>query len=169
MEIARVAKFHKISFKQFEQDFMAAQIGSDCDIKAVYDNIKLPVRATKDSAGYDFFMPTELSLAAGDGTLVPTGIRAKIARGWVLKLYPRSGLGFKFRLSLDNTVGIIDGDYFNAENEGHIMIKLTNCGAKPLSLAAGAGFAQGLFIPFGITEDDEAEGARTGGFGSTGN
>ena len=89
--------------------------------------------------------------------------------GWVLKLYPRSGLGFKYRLQLNNTVGIIDSDYFNSDNEGHIMAKITNDSKenKVLQLKAGDGFMQGIFVQFGITVDDEAEGVRNGGFGST--
>ena len=62
----------------------------------------------------------------GESIKVPTGIRAEMEEGWVLKCYPRSGLGFKFRLQLNNTVGIIDSDYFYSDNEGHIFAKLTN-------------------------------------------
>ena len=88
---------------------------------------------------------------------------------WVLKLYPRSGLGFKYRLQLNNTVGIIDSDYFYSDNEGHIFAKLTNDSkeGKSLTIPAGDGFMQGIFLEYGITVDDEAEGVRNGGFGST--
>ena len=88
---------------------------------------------------------------------------------WVLKLYPRSGLGFKFRLQLNNTVGIIDSDYFNSDNEGHIFAKVTNDSneEKVLSLEKGAGFMQGIFLEYGITVDDDVDGVRNGGFGST--
>mgnify|MGYP002514300071 CR=1 FL=1 len=88
---------------------------------------------------------------------------------YVLCLYPRSGLGFKYRLQLNNTVGIIDSDYYYSDNEGHILIKITNDSneGRILSLNAGDGFAQGVFLPFGITEDDDASGIRNGGFGST--
>lgn len=88
---------------------------------------------------------------------------------WVLHLYPRSGLGFKFRLQLNNTVGIIDSDYFNSDNEGHIFAKITNDSneGKVLTLQAGEGFMQGIFLEYGITEDDDADGVRNGGFGST--
>ena len=86
----------------------------------------MPERATVGSAGYDFFSPIDFALAPGETIKIPTGIRAKIDDGWVLKIYPRSGLGFKFRLQLNNTVGIIDSDYFYSDNEGHIMAKITN-------------------------------------------
>ncbi len=88
---------------------------------------------------------------------------------WVLKCYPRSGLGFKYRLQLNNTVGIIDSDYFYSDNEGHIFAKLTNDTneGKTLVIPAGTGFMQGIFVEYGITVDDAAEGVRNGGFGST--
>ena len=127
----------------------------------------MPRRATKGSAGYDFFAPETFSLAPSETIKIATGVRAKINDGWVLMIFPRSGLGFKYRLTLDNTVGIIDADYFNAENEGHIFIKMTNCGDKPLTVEKGKAFAQGVFLPFGITADDDCGGERTGGFGST--
>ena len=85
----------------------------------------------------------------------------------MLQIYPRSSLGFKFRISLDNTVGIIDGDYFGAENEGHIMIKLTNGGEKEAFVEEGKGFAQGIFLEYGLTREDAVIGIRKGGFGST--
>ena len=106
----------------------------------------------------------------GETVKVPTGIRCKIDEGWVLKCYPRSGLGFKYRLQLDNTVGIIDSDYYNSDNEGHIFIKVTNDSKRPwknLNVLRGDGFAQGIFVEYGITVDDETAGVRNGGFGST--
>ena len=100
---------------------------------------------------------------------IPTGIRVQMDEGWVLQIYPRSGLGFKYRLQMNNTVGIIDSDYFFSDNEGHILVKMLNDGreGKRVELAAGMAFAQGIFMEYGITEDDEAEGIRNGGFGST--
>ena len=165
----RIAAFEKVSFEQFEKDF-SKNFPQVNDIKAVYDSIKLPQRATAGSAGYDFYAPVELNLKKGESLLIPTGIRSKINGGWVLKIYPRSGLGFKHRVQLDNTVGIIDADYYNSSNEGHIMIKLS-CDAHDdghtVTVNAGDGFAQGIFLQFGITFDDQASGVRNGGFGST--
>ena len=87
----------------------------------------------------------------------------------MLQCYPRSGLGFKFRLQLNNTVGIIDSDYFYSDNEGHIFAKITNDSkeGKTLTVEVGQGFMQGIFMPFGITVDDEVTAIRNGGFGST--
>ncbi len=160
----RIAKFEKVSFNEFKKAF-----NSEEEARKVYEDIKLPRRATEGSAGYDFYAPQAFSLKSGETAKIPTGIRAKIENGWVLSLFPRSGLGFKFRLQLDNTVGIIDADYYNSDNEGHIFIKVTNCSyeEKTVSVEAGSGFAQGIFLPFGITEDDDVTDTRNGGFGST--
>ena len=153
----RIAKFYKVSLDQYLKD------GNQSD----YEKICLPKRATAGSAGYDFFAPYSFTLAPNQTIKVATGIRVEIDNGWVLKIYPRSSLGFKYRLRLDNTVGIIDSDYFYADNEGHIFIKITNLGDKELVVEQGKAFAQGVFVEFGITVDDDCVGVRTGGFGST--
>ncbi|MGN1338724.1 MAG: deoxyuridine 5'-triphosphate nucleotidohydrolase [Oscillospiraceae bacterium] len=159
----RIAKFEKVSLAQFKDGCKQA------DPEKIYEAIKLPRRATAGSAGYDFFAPYTVTLAPGETVKIPTGVRALMEAGWVLKIYPRSGLGFKFRLQLDNTVGIIDSDYSQSDNEGHIFIKLTNDSkeGKTVEIPAGTGFAQGIFLEYGITVDDDADGVRNGGFGST--
>lgn len=106
--------------------FGGQAIRQDKEIQAIYQDIRLPQRATRGSAGYDFYAPMEIILAPGEGIKVPTGIRAEMDEGWVLTCYPRSGLGFKYRMQLDNTVGVIDSDYFYSDNEGHILAKITN-------------------------------------------
>lgn len=162
----KIAKFYKVSREQFEKDWQDSfgQSGEE-----IYDTIKLPARATRGSAGYDFFAPCDIRLEPGQTVKIPTGIRAEMEEDWVLQLYPRSGLGFKYRLQLNNTVGIIDSDYFFSDNEGHIQAKITNDSreGKVLEIAARTGFMQGIFLEYGITVDDEAEGVRNGGFGST--
>lgn len=157
----RIAQFLNVSREQLQKDWT---------LNAPLPNeIRLPQRATTGSAGYDFFAPTGFELKPGETILLPTGVRARMDDGWVLMLFPRSGLGFKYRLQLNNTVGVIDSDYFNAKNEGHIMLKLTNDSneGKTLSIAAGEAVAQGVFLPYGVTVDDAATGQREGGFGST--
>ena len=163
----KVAKFSKVSFEQFNEGWQEA-FGQAVE-RDKYDALKLPTRATVGSAGYDFFSPLTFTLEPGETIKVPTGIRAEIAEGWVLMLFPRSGLGFKYRLQMNNTVGIIDSDYFYSDNEGHIFVKLTNDSKenKTVIVEAGQGFVQGLFIPFGITQDDNVSALRNGGFGST--
>lgn len=158
----RVAKFLPVSATRFREDWEGAFPGV-----LIPEIPQMPLRATAGSAGYDFFAPLDFHLEPGQTVRIPTGVRARIEDGWVLMLFPRSGLGFKYRLQLNNTVGIVDADYFNALNEGHIFIKLTNAGDKPLSVKKGEAFAQGVFLPYGLTEDDDASGERVGGFGST--
>lgn len=153
----KIAQFEKVSLTEFSK---SANV-------ELYQDISLPKRATSGSAGYDFFAPETFTLLPNQTIKIPTGIRVRIDEGWVLNIYPRSSLGFKYRLRLDNTVGIIDSDYYNADNEGHIFIKITNCGDKELTVEKGKAFAQGVFTPYGITYDDDASAKRSGGFGST--
>ena len=166
----KIAKFEKVSLNQFEKDYLNAFPELTIkNIELIYNRIKLPKRATTGSAGYDFFAPFDIELRPNETIKVPTGIRAKIDNGWVLTIYPRSGLGFKYRLQLNNTVGIIDSDYYGSSNEGHIYIKITNDTNENriISIKEGEGFAQGIFFNFGITEDDDVSEIRDGGFGST--
>ena len=167
----RVARFEKISYDQFIKtiDNLNSPVEKK-DLYSVHKDIKMPKRATKGSAGYDFFLPYDLDLAPGQSTIIPSGIKVYIIEGWVLKIYPRSGLGFKYRLQLDNTVGIIDSDFYNnATDEGHILIKLTNDGfeGKSIHLGKNTAYAQGIFVEYGITEEDEVVSTRNGGIGST--
>lgn len=168
--IKRIAKFHKVSLEQFTEDWKDT-FGETEDekIREIYEEIKLPRRATSGSAGYDFFAPVRVLLAPGETIKIPTGIRAEMEENWVLKCYPRSGLGFKYRLQLNNTVGIIDSDYFYSDNQGHIFSKITNDTneGKSIEIEAGTGFMQGIFVEYGITVDDDADAVRNGGFGST--
>lgn len=166
----RIAKFHKVSRERFAADWADTFEGVTREAAdVIYDGIRLPKRATAGSAGYDFFAPEEFTLAPGETIKIPTGIRVEMEADWVLKCYPRSGLGFKYRLQLNNTVGIIDSDYFYSDNEGHILAKVTNDTneGKTLVIPADTGFMQGIFVEYGITVDDDATAVRNGGFGST--
>ena len=166
----RIAKFHKVSYEQFEGDWKDTfgPIETE-EIRRIYEGIRLPARATAGSAGYDLYTPVAMTIRPGETMKIPTGIRVEMNDGWVLAVFPRSSLGFKYRLQLNNTVGIIDSDYFFSDNEGHIFMKITNDSneGKTVEVPAGTGFAQGIFMQYGITEDDDAEGIRNGGFGST--
>ncbi|HAV18707.1 MAG TPA: deoxyuridine 5'-triphosphate nucleotidohydrolase, partial [Erysipelotrichaceae bacterium] len=112
--------FHKVSLNQFALAY------KDNNVEKIYNDIKLPQRATKGSAGYDFFAPFDFTLKPNETITIPTGIRCEMDENRVLMIFPRSGLGFKYRMQLNNTVGIIDSDYFYSDNEGHIFIKITN-------------------------------------------
>ena len=166
----RIAEFEKVSFERFCEGWESVRGKTDADtLIRAFAALSLPVRATSGSAGYDFYLPFDLVLHPGESVRIPTGIRARMEEGWVLMLFPRSGLGFKYRLQMDNTVGVIDSDYYYSDNEGHIFAAITNDSRqeKVLSLKAGDAFMQGVFMPFGITESDCAAGRRNGGFGST--
>ncbi len=166
----RIARFEKVSLEQFREGWSDSfQTADENEVREIYAGICLPRRATAGSAGYDFFAPAELSLKPGETVKIPTGIRVWMEPGWVLKCYPRSGLGFKYRLQLNNTVGIIDSDYYFSDNEGHIFAKITNDTneGRTVELARGDGFMQGIFVEYGITVDDDVTDIRNGGFGST--
>lgn len=165
----RVGQFEKVSFNEFAKAWENIFVDTKEEIKQLYENIKLPYRATQGSAGYDFFTPIAITLAPKQNILIPTGVRVKIENGWFLGIVPKSGLGFKYRLQLDNTMGVIDSDYYYSDNEGHIFVKITNdCNQdKVIEIKAGAAICQGIFLPFGITLDDHATNVRNGGLGST--
>lgn len=165
----KCARFEKVSVSQFCNDFCETFNVSEEIAKKLYEDIKLPKRATKGSAGYDFYLPIDIVLEPNQTLKIPTGIRCYMEEDVVLSVYPRSSLGFKFRMQLNNTVGIIDADYYNAKNEGHIQIKVTNDSKenKTISLTKGDGFAQGIFTEYLVTYDDVTTGERVGGFGST--
>lgn len=154
-----IARFEHVS---------AAQYGADAPADALpVEAIPLPRRATVGSAGYDFVCPVDVTLSPGDAVTIPTGIRCEMQPGWVLLIFPRSGLGFKHQLSLANTVGVIDSDYFGAANEGHILVRIVNRGNHAFSIARGERFCQGIFLPHGLAEEETVQAARQGGFGST--
>ena len=163
-----MTRFEKVSKAQFEKDWRSTFGVTPLD--DVYDGIKLPRRATKFDAGYDFFAPVDLVIGPSETVTIPTGIRAVMDEGTVLLLMPRSGLGFKYRLQLDNTVGVIDAHYYTSDNEGHIMARLTN-DSKDFRICrvdAGQAFMQGVLLPFLTMElEEQPTKERNGGFGST--
>ena len=137
--------FEKISFNQFKKDIK--------DDKKLYDNYSLPKRGTKCSAGYDFFAIEEFTIKPGEVKKVPT----------------RSSMGFKYNVRMTNQIGIIETDYYNNENnEGHMWVALQNHGEKDYHVKKGEAYAQGIFTKFlTVDDEEEIEGKRKGGFGST--
>lgn len=173
--------FEKVTKERFIEDFtkefinvshnMSVDEIYDMSVDEIYDKIQLPTRSTYGSAGYDFRTPIPFYLPAGETIKIPTGIKVCLDRGTFLMCVPRSGLGFKYRLQLDNTVAIIDEDYYNNPgNEGHIWFKLTNDSrdGKGVQLNMGDAMCQGIILSYLIVDDDNAQGDRVGGFGSTG-
>lgn len=196
-------EFMKVSEKQFIEDAKKCfNIGDNEKhpleiFHRYYEEIKLPTRATAGSMGYDFYSPFNFNIIKGDWVTIPTGIRVKLPQNTGLILFPRSGQGFKYHISLANTAGVIDSDYFNADNEGHIMIKLVNNGLNQMDIlktysledelnfwlydneeatkkdngmfkcVRGTAIAQGIILPYLVAVGDNVTTKRTGGFGST--
>ena len=151
--------FEVISQKQMNIDF-------EPDVE--YE-VKEPKRSTKESAGYDIFTPVDIMLKPNEEVKIPTGLRVHMQKGEVLLIFPRSGLGFKYYTRLANTIPVIDSDYVNSDNEGHIWIKIRNEGNKDLFINKGEAFCQAIFMPFLLIDGDNFEDGedRNGGFGST--
>lgn len=195
-------RFEKVSFTQFESalrdccldngDFeMLEKISDRFEAKDIWTLLKLPKRETMKAAGYDFFAPFDFTLKPGETIKIPTGIRVILDDDKYLMCAPRSGLGFKYRAQLDNTIGVIDADYSDSDNEGHIMVKLTNDSKVPpmklidkikkklgmkyvdpvekktFTVCGGHGMFQGIISQYFKTEDDVTNEVRNGGFGST--
>ena len=165
-------KFEKISERQFFIDF-AEYLDDECldvrDSKAIYNMIKLPKRATTGSAGYDIFTPYNITIPPKGTVKIPTGIRVILDSDKFLAIYPRSGLGFKYKMQLWNSVAVIDADYSNSDNEGHIWVKFYNDSpeGKTITIKQGEAMCQGIIQQFFKTDNDEANGIRNGGIGST--
>lgn len=157
--------FHKISRQQAEEDKVLDLLP--------YEEIKLPKRATAGSAGYDFYSLSDFTLNPGEEIKIPTGIRCIIPEGYFLMIVPRSGIGFRYGVRLRNSTGIVDADYSNSDNEGHIWVKLdypelSRVEQKPLVIKKGEAICQGIILPFAVFKNEEKDfQIRNGGFGST--
>lgn len=175
-------RFELVSFDQFKKDWCDVfnvddgydgwDINNEHDIedvKYIYNHISLPTRSTKHSAGYDFNSPINFNLNPGESIMIPTGIRSYMPNNMVLMIFPRSGLSTKYRFVPMNLTAIIDSDYYNADNEGHIHMKMVNDGNKPLCIEQGQAFCQGVFTNYFTTGNDTSSNMRKGGFGSTDN
>ena len=199
--------FEKVTFEQFKNDLFAVypklkkkvettEYVED-NIKSIYNMIKIPIRATKNSAGYDLFAPFDIYMRPSETMIIPTGIKVKLDDDKTLICCPRSGQGSKYKLQLSNTIGVIDSDYHdNIKNEGHIFIKLTYDGFKkirevenfynkkdsdsiatfsdifdadnvPLSFTKGTPFCQGIIVKYFTVNNDNIDVIRVGGLGST--
>lgn len=165
------AKFEKVSTKQFIKDwieFFPEDVDNYEYIQNIYNNIKLPVRGTSKSAGYDFFMPMDVIFYTGGEMVIPTGIKCiNLPYDKYLAIHPRSKLGTEYRFIITNLTGIIDADYSESKKEGHILIKMVNEGIHDLNIEQGKAFCQGIIQNYYITENDDCTKIRTGGFGST--
>lgn len=171
--ILKVGQFHYVSEKQKLKSITNIGKNNSFSLDSEFylsNQFSLPRRGTVKSSGYDLYSPFEFVLKPGETIFIPLGINVEIENGRWLMCIPRSGVGFKYRIRLDNTVGNIDADYYmNENNEGEICLKITNCGTKDYEVKYNDRILQAVFVPFGITYDDEPiSEIRTGGFGSTG-
>ena len=164
-----MSHFEKVTFEQWKADCGIKGLSDDM-LKKWFDAIKLPKQATSASAGCDFFMPFNLNFEGGSSFKIATGVRWVCEDGdrdKVLLIVPRSGLGFRYGIRLSNTVGVIDADYCDSDNQGHIIISLVNPSDVAVPLEEGKPFAQGIVVRYEVPEGAGSGEARNGGFGST--
>ena len=154
-------KFEKISFEQFKKDIS--------DDEKLYESYSLPKRSTKNSAGYDIASLEEYTLKPGEAHIFVTGLKVSMNSDEVLYLYGRSSFGYKYNITLANSVGVIDSDFYNnIDNEGHFKVKLINHGEKEVKINIGDRIAQGVFMKYLIVDnEEEIIKERKGGLGST--
>ncbi len=166
--------FEKVMYDAFERDMMQYRpinfLGGE--VKEAYDKIQLPERKTRYSCGYDVRTPVKVVLTPHSSIVIPTGVKAVFRpdemETWCLKLYARSSVGIKDKVVVTNGTGLIDSDFQFADNDGDMLIALTNMSDEIRKYDAGDRVCQAVFELFGITNDDEADGTRTSGVGSTG-
>ena len=151
--------FEKISFERFSLD-----VKND---RKLYDEYKLPRRASKNSCGYDFLAMEDYIIHPGEIKKIPTGYKSKFLSDEMLMIVVRSSMGFKYNVRMCNQVGVIESDYYNnISNEGHMWVALQNEGDRDYIINKGDAYAQGIFIKF-LTCGDNPEEERIGGLGST--
>lgn len=167
--LPEIACFERVSYETFTESFLLHGYGDSSKARDAYAAIKMPMRKTRRSAGHDISIPFDLRLAPGEKTLIPTGLRCGIQGDYVMLIFPRSSFGIKKRMKISNTIPVIDADYFEADNEGHIFIDIENCGNNDLILNKGDAFAQAVFVPYGIAVGSSSSTKRKGGIGSTDN
>ena len=154
-------KFEKISFEQFKKD-----VSDDLNL---YNSIELPKRSTMKSAGYDIKSMEYGVIKSGEAKSFKTGLKVTMNDDEVLYIYSRSSQGYKYNVSLANSVGVIDSDFYNnPSNEGHFQVRLINLGNEDYIVNIGDRIAQGVFMKYLVVDDEkEIKSERTGGLGST--
>ena len=165
-------RFEKVSYEAFRKDMLKYKFTEET-IHEAYKNIRLPKKGTEHSAGYDFYTPIKFLLKPGERMIIPTGVKVYFneteSKMWHLQLHIRSSLGTKKDIVLSNGTGIIDPDYYgNPDNEGDMLMALYNRGYNYRHFEVGDRIMQGVFGLHGTVENDDAEGERLGGVGSTG-
>ena len=168
-------RFEKVSVKEqkkfLEQFFASRSSKVNSALEYIDKELALPGRSSAKSCGYDFRLPVDVEIQPNSQVLIPTFVKAAIDDDKVLELYPRSSYGIKKGLELANTVGVIDADYYNNEdNEGHIMVCMRNTTSKPVHLERGDKFVQGIIKRYFLMDGDEygVGKARKVGIGSSG-
>lgn len=132
------------------------------------DRAILPLRKTKNSAGYDFMIPYPVVIGPKESIIIWSDIKAYMLPDEVLQIYPRSSSAIKKDIIIKNIVGIVDSDYYsNDSNDGNIGLFLSNIGTETRCLSEGEGIAQGIFVKYLVADNCNSGDTRIGGVGST--
>lgn len=165
--------FIRVQYSKFADD-VRKYCGDSITSERLFDywtEIPIPKRKTQFSCGYDVATPIPISVQAHSRVIVPTGIKAVFSedemKTWCLKLYARSSVGIKDNVVVTNAVGLIDSDFQFSDNDGDMLLTLTNMSDVLRQYKPGDRICQAVFEIYGVTSDDDATGARTGGLGST--
>ena len=144
------------------------EVVKDFAIKYDEKEVKMPCRATKTAAGYDFYSPIEISIPSGKSEVIWSNIKAYMEDDEFLALVVTSGMGKK-GLILSNALGIIDSDYYgNVNTDGNIGFRITNLSDDTYTFKKGEKIGQGIFMKYLVADNDNCTGdIRVGGFGST--
>ena len=169
-------RFERVEYESFSKDMRkwlpVMKDARDSYLAKILNVVTMPRRETKGSAGYDFRLPIPVTIPSGGKVVVPSGIRAVFREDemdtWHLQVYVRSSTGIREETDIPNGTGIIDADYYLSENGGDILLALKNNSDHTVMFGQGERVCQGIFMIHGLTEDDDANGYRTGGVGSTG-
>ena len=140
-------------------------------VKNAPKDTKLPERSTVHSAGYDIFIPVDVTIPPhAFSELIPLNIKVYMEPDEYFGIVIRSSLATtKGKLRISQGEAIIDADYAdNPNNDGNIGLLFRNDDDKPFTFKKGDRCAQGIFKKYLVTDDDAASGTRDGGFGSTG-
>lgn len=137
------------------------------DMRRTSGDVTLPTRGSRNSMAYDFYANDNYNILPNQIAKIWTDVKAYMGENECLILNVRSSMGGKFMLA--NTLGWIDGDYFdNESNDGNIGVFLKNISDKPILISKGERIAQGAFFNFLVSDNGNTDNERVGGFGSSG-
>lgn len=117
------------------------------EFKQLHPEALLPAYQTPGAAAIDLHAVIPdgvpfVHLFPESAATIRTGLAVQVPEGWVLKIYSRSGHGFKYGVRLSNCVAVIDPDY-----RGELLVSLRCDGEDRLTVRHGERIAQAMLVP----------------------